>query len=184
MKFAKGQLEKRGEKLFSFVASTASEDRMGDVIRQEGWALDAYKKNPVVLFGHNHDQPIGRAHNVRVADGALTADFEFAPEEVNPFAAQVGRMVEAGFLKAVSVGFRPLEYKPLKSGGLDFTKSELLEISVVSVPANASALAFAKSFASQDDLRRLFAAPSLEQRKRVRLAQSRALLAQNGEIAT
>ena len=181
MKFTKGQISSNG-KVFSFVASTSSEDRMGDVIRQDGWQLDAYQKNPIVLFGHDHSQPIGRAHNVKVVNGALTADFEFAPEEVNPFAAQVGRMVEAQFLKAVSVGFRPLEYKPMKSGGLEFTKSELLEISVVSVPANAEALSFAKSFASPDDLRRLFTAQS-EVRKRVATARIKGLLASHGEIA-
>jgi HK97 family phage prohead protease len=182
VKFTKGQIQQSG-KTFSFVASTASQDRMGDVIRQDGWDLKAYKNNPVVLFGHNHDQPIGRAHNVRVHDGALKADFEFAPEGVNPFAAQVGRMVEAGFLKAVSVGFRPLEYKPMKSGGLEFIKSELLEISVVSVPANSEAVAFAKSFASDDDIRRLFAGQSSEVRKRVATARIKATLASYGEIA-
>lgn len=181
MKFTKGQLSK-GEKYFSFVASTASEDRMGDIIRQDGWDLGAYQKNPVVLFGHNHDQPIGRAHNVKVVNGALTADFEFAPEHVNPFAAQVGRMVEAGFLKAVSVGFRPLAYKPMKSGGLEFTKSELLEISVVSVPANAEALSFAKSFADPASLRRLFAVDAV-QRSRIAKARIKSFLANHGEIA-
>jgi HK97 family phage prohead protease len=157
---------------------------MGDIIRQDGWDLKAYRNNPVVLFGHDHAQPIGRAHNVRIDKGNLAADFEFAPEEVNPFAAQVGRMVEAGFLKAVSVGFRPLEAKPMKSGGLEFTKSELLEISVVSVPANAEALSFAKSFATPSDIRRLFAEQSLVVRSRVRAAQTRAFLASHGEIAS
>jgi HK97 family phage prohead protease len=142
----------------SFIASTSEVDRMGDVIRQDGWELDRYRANPIVLFGHDHDKPIGRAHNVRVERGALRADIEFAPAEVDEFAAKIGRLVKAGFVRAVSVGFRPLDAKPMKSGGYEFTKSELLEISAVSVPANASALAYAKSFMSAEDVRRVFAA--------------------------
>lgn len=173
MQFFKASIE-RGysddddRKKYAFVASTEAEDRMGDVIRLAGWKLDDYKKNPVVLFGHNHDMPIGRAHNVKVADNALRAEIEFAPEEVDPFAAKIGRMVDAGFLRAVSVGFRPLDMKPLKSGGLEFTKSELLEISVVSVPANQEALAFAKSFATESEIRRMFASEDAGRSRRAK----------------
>jgi len=155
----------------SFIASTAAEDRMGDVINQNGWQLDNYKKNPIILFGHDHDKPIGRATNVYMKNGNLAIDVEFAPEEVDPFAAKIGRMVKAGFLKAVSVGFRPLDMKPIKSG-YEFLKSELLEVSVVSVPANQEAIAFAKSFATEDELRRLFTAPE-DTQKRIRQAQAR-----------
>lgn len=154
--FAKGEVKANADGFVSFVASTASVDRMGDVIRQDGWQLDNYKKNPVVLFGHDHEKPIGRAHNVRVDGGALKADFEFMPEEVDPFAAKIGRMVKAGFLNAVSVGFRPLESKPIKSG-YEFVKTELLEISCVAVPCNQEALAYAKGFMDDRDLARVFA---------------------------
>lgn len=145
------------EGFVSFIASTEAEDRMGDVIRQDGWQLDRYKANPVVLFGHSHSQPIGRSHNVRVENGQLKADIEFASEEIDPFAAKIGKMVKAGFLKAVSVGFRPLDVKPIKSG-YEFIKSELLEISIVSVPANQEALSFAKGFMETAEISRVFAA--------------------------
>lgn len=153
----------------SFIASTSAEDRMGDVIDQKGWKLDNYKKNPVILFGHDHDKPIGRATNVYMKDGNLAIDVEFMPEEVDSFAAKIGRMVKAGFLNAVSVGFRPLEMKPLKSGGLEFLKNELLEVSVVSVPANQEALAFAKSFSSEQDISRMFVTEN-DAQKRIRAA--------------
>lgn len=166
----------------SFVASTATEDRMGDTIDQNGWDLRAYRKNPIILFGHNHDQPVGRAKRVEVRNGSLEIDIEYMPEEVSPFAAMIGRMANAGFLPAVSVGFRPLEYEPRKKGGLHFKRQELLEVSSVTVPANGEALAFAKSFASPDDIRRLFAAQS-EVRSRVAKARIKGLLASYGEIA-
>jgi phage head maturation protease len=66
------------------------------------------------------------------------------------------RMVEAGFLNAVSVGFLPtvapnfIRAEPDKDGyaaitGFEFVGQELLELSVVPVPANPQALAVAKS---------------------------------------
>jgi len=161
----------KADGLVSFIASTAAEDRMGDSISQNGWALDNYKKNPVILFGHDHDKPIGRARSVYMKDGNLAIDVEFAPEDIDPFAAKIGRMVKSGFLNAVSVGFRPLDMKPRKSGGYEFTKSELLEVSVVSVPANQEALMFAKSFCSDREISRLFAAQGSE--LKVRQARAR-----------
>jgi HK97 family phage prohead protease len=152
-------IEKASGDTFTFVASDATEDRMGDIIDPKGWELSTYQANPVVLFGHKHDEPIGRASAVTVKGGKLYADIEFMPEEVSAFAAKIGRMVKAGFIKAVSVGFRALDAKPNEKspGGLIFTKSELLEISVVSVPANPSALAVAKAFEfSDNELRRVF----------------------------
>jgi len=155
-----------------FVMSTSEVDRMADTIDQRGWDLSNFNKSPIALWNHDHNQPIGKWHNVKVENGKLTGEIEFMPEEINEFAASVGKMVKAGFLKACSVGFRPLDMKPNKSGGLEFIKNELLECSVVSVPANASALSFAKSFANEDELRRLFTAPDSAQ-TRIRQAQAR-----------
>jgi hypothetical protein len=59
------------------------------------------------------------------------------------------KMVEAGLLSAVSVGFMPLEFAwstdKDRPYGMDFTKQELLEISLVPVPCNQNAIALAKS---------------------------------------
>lgn len=154
--FIKAEMKAAGDgKTVSFIASTEAVDRMGDIVRQDGWDLTNYKRNPVVLFGHDHEKPIGRAHNVRVDAGKLKADLEFADDSVDEFSAKIGRMVKAGFLNAVSVGFRVLEAKPIKSG-YEFVKSELLEISVVSVPANQEAIVFAKGFMGEDEIKRVF----------------------------
>lgn len=164
----------------SFICSTADVDRMGDVVHQN-WDLKTYKKSPIVLFGHDHSLPIGRAHNVAVKSGNLEAEFEFMDETIDPFAAKIGRMAKEGWLKAVSVGFRPIEMQPRRDGGMDFMKNELLEISVVSVGANQNALA--KSFGLNDsDRRRLFAAVSStsEIRKRLAVAKHRLFIATHG----
>ena len=139
--------------LVSFIASTASPDRYGDVINQKGWSLAKYRKNPVILLNHNANQlPIGRGE-VDVIDGKLMVDIEFDVED--PIGAEVARKTKDGFMSAVSVGFNPIESTPRSmlskdnpyyaSRGEYFERAELLEISIVTIPANGEAVA-AKNF--------------------------------------
>jgi HK97 family phage prohead protease len=140
-----------------FVASDETPDRVGDVIEVAGWNLTSYKRNPVVLWGHdsNNTPPIGRAVNVRRGMGpsgkpALLASIEFAPKEAHPFAETLYQLTKGGFLNAVSVGFMPRSTKQISDAerqslgmpkyGMYYDSADLLEISVVSVPANPSAL--------------------------------------------
>jgi HK97 family phage prohead protease len=131
----------------SFVISTAAVDRESDIISVEGWELDNYKKNPVVLWAHDYySPPIGRATEVKVDGDALVATDRFTPEDVNPFGAMIYRMVKGGFLKATSVGFQPIEWTYSEEhNGYDFLRNELLEHSVVPVPANPEALVMASA---------------------------------------
>ncbi len=131
-----------------FVASTGSTDRYGDIIDQDGWQLDAYRRNPVVLLNHQTNQlPIGKGL-VEVVDGNLMIDVEF--DETDELAQKVSHKARNGFMHAVSVGFNPVEaisrselpeehraYS--KHGGNLFTKAELLEVSIVTIPANSEA---------------------------------------------
>jgi hypothetical protein len=148
------------------VASDETVDRYGDIIRVSGWDLGNFKANPVLLFGHNSRQPpIGTA-DAFIDGKRLMADAEFLPEGVSNFADEIWRIVDAGALRAVSVGFLPTETpNPIwrdddeDSGiltGFEFVGQELLELSVVPVPANPSALALARSLASETTIRRLF----------------------------
>jgi HK97 family phage prohead protease len=132
----------------SYVMSTSTVDRPGDTIAQEGWVLEAYRKNPVLLFGHDYSQPpVGRVKSVAVEGGKLMGRaIEFTPKDLYPFGAMVGEMVRGGWMNACSVGFAPTKYAyNEKRGGLDFLEQELLELSVVPVPANSEALVGAKS---------------------------------------
>ena len=147
----------------SFVASDESVDRMGDIVRASGWSLDPFRSNPVLLWSHNPSElPIGKVTNIGIRGKQLVADVEFATADQNPFADKVYRLVKAGILKAVSVGFSPIERKQLvsKDGrytGTEFLKQELHELSVVNVPANANALAIAKNLEmSERDMLKVF----------------------------
>lgn len=136
-----------------FVLSTATADRGHDVVDQCGWKLDAYMKNPVVLWGHNQRiPPIGRAVNPRVRNGSLVATVEFATAEQHPFAETVFQLVKGGFVNAGSVGFLPLKWNwNAERGGIDFIEQELLEYSIVGVPMNPEALSQAKAMGLDGD---------------------------------
>ena len=130
-----------------FVLSDETPDRMDDIIMSDGWDLANFNKNPIALFGHQSSFPIGKWKNVRVVDKQLRGFLELAPEGTSQRIDEIRRLVDADILRAVSVGFRPKESKPRSETdwGLFFTKSELVETSLVSVPANPNALAVAKS---------------------------------------
>ena len=142
---------------FDFVLSDESVDRMGDVIRASGWDLTDFKKSPIALFGHDHNSILGVWENVRVEGKKLVGRLRMAKPGTSPLIDTVRSLIEQRVLKAVSVGFQPIEANPRKSGeGYDFIKSSLHEVSVVAVGANKNALAIAKSVLSPEIANMLF----------------------------
>ncbi len=131
--------ENGGDRVRRFVISTESPDRDNDTIAVNGWKTENYLKNPVVLWAHDYSQlPLGKALSVGVSNGKLVATAQFAD---HPMADTVLRLIDGGFLRATSVGFKPTKYLFNETrGGFDFAEQELLEFSVVPVPANAEAL--------------------------------------------
>lgn len=129
--------EVQGEtKKFHAIFSSATEDRHGEIVFQD-FDLKAFKKNPVYIDSHNYDSIehiLGRVSPLGVKDGMLQGDIEFAT--MNPKGLLAEQMADAGFLNTSSVGFIPKEFDD--KGNI--LKSELLEISAVSIPANPDAL--------------------------------------------
>jgi HK97 family phage prohead protease len=130
-----------------YVLSDETPDRMGDVIMADGWDLANFQKNPIALFGHNSSFPIGKWKNLRVVDKQLRGRLELAAAGTSPRIDEIRALVDADILRAVSVGFAPKESRPRPESdfGVFFTKAELMETSLVAVPANPNALAVAKS---------------------------------------
>lgn len=127
-----------------FIASTEDEDRGGDVVRQDGWNLKNFKRNPVYQWAHNYAlPPIGTVPKIWTEGKRLLNTVRFDMND--PLGAQISRKVDEGILKAQSVGFRPLEFQERDSkkgafGAFEFLKNELLEISSVPIPMNQAAL--------------------------------------------
>lgn len=124
-------------------ATTPSVDRVGDIIEPLGVKFT----NPLpFLWQHHHDKPIGTC--------------EFGQPSVNgiPFTATVAHpdtvasltlkdrlqeawdSVKTGLVRAVSVGFRPIEWTFMEAGGIHYVETEVFELSAVTIPANADAI--------------------------------------------
>jgi HK97 family phage prohead protease len=148
-----------GERQIRVIASDATPDRFGDILDPLGCQLANFRRNPIVLAQHDADQPIAKCASITADASAVSALIEFPPAGVNALSDQYLALAKAGVLGAVSVGFMPLERKPLQgTGGWRDTSYELLELSLVSVPANPSALITERSIAAPrsraDDIER------------------------------
>lgn len=137
--------EEDGKRTLLFTISTASVDRMGDTIALEGWKLENYRKNPVVLWAHDASSlPVAKSIKIWTEDNKLKSEAEFTPAQLVKFNDIVFELYKGGFLSATSVGFAPSKYAfsddPARRYGIDFLEQELLEYSAVPIPANAEAL--------------------------------------------
>jgi len=147
--------------ILEFVGSTDNPVRDGSILSQD-WQLKEYRKNPVMLYGHDHyGLPIAKTIKVWKDNGGeprgslvkgerLLLRSAFVPEEIYPHAYRVYRMYQEGFLNAVSVGFRPQrrdltddekkEYGITNPWAQFLFKPELLEYSAVTVPMDPNCL--------------------------------------------
>jgi HK97 family phage prohead protease len=139
----------------AYVLSDTSVDRYGDVIEARGWQLDSFRSNPIALFNHNPNAPIGKWRNIRVEDNQLVAELEPAARGTSQRVDEILSLIEQDILRATSVGFRALHSEPLDPKnpirGTRYTAQELLETSIVSVPANPATLAIARSLNISDE---------------------------------
>lgn len=111
-----------------------------------GLRFDNYRRNPVVMWAHDSvgrspsgGLPIGRTLAIsRAPNGAIIAEFEFL--ENDAFAQRIRNAWDKGFLRAASISWLPLESRPAHNGRLRDVRSELLEWSIVSIPADPDAL--------------------------------------------
>ena len=131
-------------------ASTNALDRAGDIIESEAWTkggLENFKNNPIILFNHNYDRPIGRAKDLQVTDKGLEIS-----AKISKAAGEVTQLIKDGVLGAFSVGFKVKDADYMtETDGYKIKDAELFEVSVVSVPCNQGAtFGMAKSFDSME----------------------------------
>ncbi len=159
----------------------SSEDRDGDTIDASGWDFstfmgDASKRqgaNPVVLWSHNahlgEARPaVGQVSEIYQKDGMWVAKILF--DDLDDFAMQLYNKYKRGFLRASSVGFLPQEYtyRTDENGhfkGIDFRRQQLLELSLVNVPAHPKALSIAAGNKGFKDGRDILVEKFLEEQK-------------------
>ena len=132
-------------------ASTNALDRAGDIIERDAWTkggLENFKTNPIILFNHNYDKPIGRATNLKVTDNGLEIS-----AKISKAAGDVTQLIKDGVLGAFSVGFKVKDADYMtETDGYKIKDAELFEVSVVSLPCNQGAtFGLSKSFGSMED---------------------------------
>lgn len=130
-----------------WVASTPAVDRDRDRMYPHGFVLDNYRKNPVIAWAHDYRSPfavIGRAKDMSINE----SEFRIFPEwrepanDADPMHI-IRALIDQEFVRAMSIGFNPIEFEANDKGGFDFHSVEILEVSVVPVPANQEALRLA-----------------------------------------
>ncbi len=128
-----------------FVAATNQLARDGHVLEPSGMEVENFLRCGTILFDHEPKMPIAApVLAVLNSDGNLEIEVEWAPSGISEDADKIRGLVKAGVLRSGSVGFDVIDGEPLDPkkprGGLHITKSELLEFSVVSVPADTGAV--------------------------------------------
>lgn len=143
-----GQLEPTtvkslGDGVFEATITTSEVDRHNESIATEGIDTDNWEKNsPAVLYGHDYSGlPIGKGLSLRSFKNKLTSRFQLAVKEY-PFAATVAELIKGGYLTAVSIGGVVKEWS---EDYKTILKMEMVEFSVVPIPANRSAMITGKS---------------------------------------
>ena len=145
-------------RIIRFIGSDESLDRDGDTISIDGWDVSAYMKNPVVIYGHDYSSlPIARTVSVTADKRTrqLLFDIKFptieelssnpaTPSEHALRVDAIYNMAKAGILNTVSVGFRGIEYDATATGR-NYKRQELMEISLVPIPANPNAVAIMRA---------------------------------------
>lgn len=132
------------------IATTPTPDRVGDVVDPMGVKF----QNPApLLWQHRHDQPVGTVKFEEPTSEGIRFEAEInVPEEDWPASMkervdEAWHSVKSGLVRAVSIGFRGLAHEVLKGGGWKFIETEVMELSLVTIPANADAtIDFVRSF--------------------------------------
>lgn len=169
-KFAQASIRKVSEdvektRYIEFIASDNSRDSYKTVLPVDKWDLDRFNKNGVIGYQHalyystNPDMVIGSG-KAFVEDEKLIIGITFEPAELNPIAEKLFRKVLHGTIKAVSVGFDPKgegawgvgdEAAGKQNQTYYFGGQELLEVSVVHIPANKNAVKRAAEMLLDDE---------------------------------
>lgn len=122
---------------FTFLLSDESPNANGYIIKTGGIDTKRFEKNPVMFYQHETTTVIGRWENIRKTGGALYADAVF--DDTTEIGRQVKEQVEKGFLRAASIGVDSIKEHD-ENGVTILEECELIEVSIVELPANKNAV--------------------------------------------
>jgi HK97 family phage major capsid protein/HK97 family phage prohead protease len=130
-------------RILTGMATTPTPDRLEDVVEPEG----AQFKLPLpLLWQHDSRQPIGHVTHAKVGKDGIAITAQIArivePGRLKDRLDEAWQSIKAGLVTGLSIGFKGIEVEPIEDsksflGGLRFLKWEFLELSAVTIPANA-----------------------------------------------
>lgn len=129
------------ERIITGIATSASTDRMGDVVEPEG---AEYTLPIPLLWQHDSKQPIGEVFAAKSTKAGIEISARIAktdvPGKLKDRLDEAWQSIKMGLVRGLSIGFKPLEESYDKvSGGFRFLRWLWLELSAVTIPANADA---------------------------------------------
>lgn len=128
-------------RIITGIATTPTVDRVGDIVDPLGMKFT----NPLAfLWQHKSDKPIGTVVFDPPTKEGITFRAEIArcdePGTLKDRLDEAWLSIKLGLVRAVSIGFRALEYSYMEAGGVRYTETECYELSAVTIPANSDAL--------------------------------------------
>ncbi len=128
-------------RLITGIATTPSTDRSGDIVESGGATFQL----PIpLLWQHDSKQPIGEVYAATVTDAGIAIKARLAsvtePGKLKDRLDEAWQSVTSGLVRGLSIGFKSLEDADIKGTlGVRFLKWLWLELSAVTIPANADA---------------------------------------------
>lgn len=133
--------------IYDATIMTGGKMRNGNVIVPGGGLFASYLRNPVVPWSHAYDEPpVAKCVDLTPTPESVVARFQFVPMGTLERADQIHKLWRDKYLNAVSIGIWPIEFEELEDDGdswwppLKFTKWEMLEFSIVTIPNNPETL--------------------------------------------
>jgi len=122
-----------GERWIEGTATTARQDRVGDIVLPQG---ARYELPLPLLFAHKHSEPVGVVTEAHVSAAGIRVRAKLTKGVAR--ADEVWQLVKDQAL-SLSIGFQPIRSTPMPNGGTRFDEWSWHELSAVSVPANPDA---------------------------------------------
>lgn len=130
-----------------FVMTDETTDSYGDIVKANGADLERFMANPICLLNHSSSRVIGTWHDVKQVKKSVEGVAKLALEGTSPHVDEAYALMSQGILRACSIGFMPKKVeRRLDDNGEPLWSYiihewDLYECSIVSIPANPSALA-------------------------------------------
>lgn len=125
---------------FSGIATTPTPDRLDDVVEPMG---AEYETPLPLLWQHDSEKPIGNVNTVKPTKNGIPVEFTIpkilTPGTLKDRIDEAIQSIKAKLVRGLSIGFAPIEYSYMDTGGIHFIKWAWLELSVVTIPCNEEA---------------------------------------------